>query len=192
MIMFAELRLIGAWTSQRSQNKHHQFCNPCDIKYSTSVHPCPRNVREYSITVPTRYCPEPSFCKPFWDNPTPKSMNDCSYNGWCWTPSSSGSSFPFLFIHEYIQHNYIQFLPDHTSSSHNPVNQTQPEPFNYGYSNVWTPQQYFNTLVLGDAPLRPTFPPIFFRYLCIFLLIITSPTQSALAAPIPESDGHMT
>ena len=48
------------------------------------------------------------------------------------------------------------------------------------------------SLLLGDAPLCPTFPPIFLRHLCIFLLIITSPRQSALVALIPESDGHVT
>jgi len=46
--------------------------------------------------------------------------------------------------------------------------------------------------MLGDAPLCPTFPPIFLRHLCIFLLIITSPRRSALATPILESDGHVT
>jgi len=46
--------------------------------------------------------------------------------------------------------------------------------------------------MLGDAPLRPTFPPIFLCHLCIFLLIIASPRRSALAAPIPESDDHVT
>jgi len=49
-------------------------------------------------------------------------------------------------------------LPDRASSSHNPV---QPEPFNYGYFNVWTPQQYFNPSVhnyptaYSDNSLRP-------------------------------------
>jgi len=46
--------------------------------------------------------------------------------------------------------------------------------------------------MLGDAPLRPTSPPIFLRHLCIFLLIIASPRQSALVAPIPESNDHVT
>jgi len=46
--------------------------------------------------------------------------------------------------------------------------------------------------MLGDAPLHPMFPPIFLCHLCIFLLIVASPRQSALAALIPESDGHMT
>jgi len=46
-------------------------------------------------------------------------------------------------------------------------------------------------IVLGDAPLHPTSPPIFLRHLCIFLLIIASPRRSALAAPIPESDDHV-
>jgi len=45
--------------------------------------------------------------------------------------------------------------------------------------------------MLGDAPLRPMFPPIFLCHLCIFLLIIASPRQSALAALIPESDDHV-
>jgi len=45
--------------------------------------------------------------------------------------------------------------------------------------------------MLGDTPLRPTSPPIFLRHLCIFLLIVASPRQSALAAPIPESDDHV-
>ena len=45
--------------------------------------------------------------------------------------------------------------------------------------------------LLGDAPLCPTSPPIFLRHLCIFLLIVASPRQSALAAPIPESDDHV-
>ena len=47
-------------------------------------------------------------------------------------------------------------------------------------------------LVLGDTPLRPMFPPIFLRHLCIFLLIVASPRWSSLAAPIAESDGHVT
>jgi len=50
----------------------------------------------------------------------------------------------------------------------------------------------FGWQILGDAPLRPTFPPIFLRHLCIFPLIVTSPRWSSLAAPIPESDGHVT
>jgi len=45
---------------------------------------------------------------------------------------------------------------------------------------------------LGDAPLHLTFPPIFLRHLCIFLLIVASPRRSALTALIPESDGHVT
>ena len=46
--------------------------------------------------------------------------------------------------------------------------------------------------MLGDAPLHPTFPPIFLRHLCIFPLIVASPRWSSLVAPIPESDGHVT
>ena len=46
--------------------------------------------------------------------------------------------------------------------------------------------------MLGDAPRPPMFPPIFLRHLCIFLLIVASPRRSALAAPIPESDDHVT
>jgi len=46
--------------------------------------------------------------------------------------------------------------------------------------------------MLGDAPLPLMFPPIFLRHLCTFLLIIASPRQSVLAAPISESDGHVT
>jgi len=45
--------------------------------------------------------------------------------------------------------------------------------------------------MLGDAPHRPTSPPIFLCHLCIFLLIVASPRRSALAAPIPESDDHV-
>ena len=45
--------------------------------------------------------------------------------------------------------------------------------------------------MLGDAPLHPTFPPIFLHHLCTFLLIVASPRQSALVAPIPESDDHV-
>jgi len=54
---------------------------------------------------------------------------------------------------------------------------------------------YYNrkrTPVLGDAPHRPMSPPIFLRRLCIFLLIVASPRRSALAAPILESDDHVT
>jgi len=46
--------------------------------------------------------------------------------------------------------------------------------------------------MFGDAPLRPTSPPIFLCHLCIFLLIVASPRRSALAAPIPESNDHVT
>ena len=46
--------------------------------------------------------------------------------------------------------------------------------------------------MLGDAPRPPMFPLIFLRHLCIFLLIVASPRRSALAAPIPESDDHVT
>ena len=46
--------------------------------------------------------------------------------------------------------------------------------------------------LLGDAPHCFTSPPIFLRHLCIFLLIVASPRRSALAAPIPESDDHVT
>jgi len=49
----------------------------------------------------------------------------------------------------------------------------------------------YSGCLLGDAPLRPMFPPIFLHHLCIFLLIVTSPRQSALVAPIAESDGHV-
>ena len=47
-------------------------------------------------------------------------------------------------------------------------------------------------MLLGDAPHRPTSPPIFLCHLCIYLLIVTSPRQNALAAPILESDDHVT
>jgi len=53
------------------------------------------------------------------------------------------------------------------------------------------PRMLDEALLLGDAPLRPTFPLIFLCHLCIFLLIIASPRQSALVAPIPESDDHV-
>jgi len=46
--------------------------------------------------------------------------------------------------------------------------------------------------LLGDAPLRPTFPLIFLCHLCTSLLIVTSSRRSALVAPIAESDGHVT
>ena len=46
--------------------------------------------------------------------------------------------------------------------------------------------------LLGDSPLHPTSPLIFLRHLCIFLLIIASPRRSALMAPIPESNDHVT
>jgi len=45
--------------------------------------------------------------------------------------------------------------------------------------------------LLGDAPHCPMSPPIFLHHLCIFLLIVASPRQSALVAPIPESDDHV-
>ena len=54
----------------------------------------------------------------------------------------------------------------------------------------WTLDMLMSHL-LGDAPLRPTSPPIFLRHLFIFLLIVASPRRSALAAPIPESDDHV-
>ena len=46
--------------------------------------------------------------------------------------------------------------------------------------------------LLGDTPHCPMSPPIFLRHLGIFLLIVASPRRSALAAPIPESDDHVT
>jgi len=46
--------------------------------------------------------------------------------------------------------------------------------------------------LLGDAPRPPMFHPIFLCHLCIFLLIVASPRRSALAAPILESDDHVT
>ena len=45
--------------------------------------------------------------------------------------------------------------------------------------------------LLGDAPHCPMSPPIFLHHFFIFLLIVASPRQSALAAPIPESDDHV-
>ena len=45
-----------------------------------------------------------------------------------------------------------------------------------------------STLMLGDAPHCTMSPPIFLCHLCIFLLIVASPRQSALAAPMLESD----
>ena len=56
-------------------------------------------------------------------------------------------------------------------------------------SSALLPSPHF---LLGDAPLRPTFPPIFLRHLCIFLLIVASPRWSSLVAPIAEFDGHVT
>ena len=53
-------------------------------------------------------------------------------------------------------------------------------------------QKATNLSMLGDAPRPPMFPPIFLCHLCIFLLIVASPRRSALAAPIPESDDHVT
>jgi len=57
--------------------------------------------------------------------------------------------------------------------------------------SLWTDGTASDAL-LGDALLCPTFPLIFLCHLCIFLLIVTSPRRSALAAPLPESDGHVT
>jgi len=51
---------------------------------------------------------------------------------------------------------------------------------------------YHGDHLLGDAPHHPTSPPIFLRHLCIFLLIVASPRQKALAAPIPKFDDHVT
>ena len=59
-------------------------------------------------------------------------------------------------------------------------------------SVTFFPKNNQRMALLGDAPLRQTFPPIFLCHLCIFLLIVASPRRSALMAPIPESDGHMT
>ena len=42
--------------------------------------------------------------------------------------------------------------------------------------------------MLGDAPHRPTSPPIFLCHLCIFLLIVASPRRSALAECTCGSD----
>ena len=52
--------------------------------------------------------------------------------------------------------------------------------------------QEHEPVAVRDAPRPPMFPPIFLRHLCIFLLIVASPRRSALAAPIPESDHHVT
>ena len=60
------------------------------------------------------------------------------------------------------------------------------EPVSWNFSTI------DSMYVLGDALRPPMFPPIFLCHLCIFLLIVASPRQSALAAPIPESDDHMT
>jgi len=49
-----------------------------------------------------------------------------------------------------------------------------------------------NLYLLGDALLHPMFPLIFLCHLCTFLLIVASPRWSALAAPIVESNGHVT
>jgi len=46
--------------------------------------------------------------------------------------------------------------------------------------------------VLGDALLRPMFPLIILCHLCTSLLIVTSSRQSALVAPVAESNRHMT
>jgi len=46
-------------------------------------------------------------------------------------------------------------------------------------------------ILLGDAPLHPMFPLIFLCHLCTSLLIVASPRQSALAALIAESNGHV-
>ena len=46
--------------------------------------------------------------------------------------------------------------------------------------------------MLRDTPLRLMFPPIFLCHLCTSLLIVASSRQSALAASIAESDGHVT
>jgi len=46
--------------------------------------------------------------------------------------------------------------------------------------------------MLGDTPLHPTFPLITLHQLCTSLLIIASSRQSALAAPIAESERRVT
>ena len=51
---------------------------------------------------------------------------------------------------------------------------------------------FIEQYLLGDAPHRPMSPPIYLRHLCIFLLIVASPRRSALAAPILESEDHVT
>jgi len=53
-------------------------------------------------------------------------------------------------------------------------------------------QLHIKGFLLGDAPHCPTSPLIFLCHLCIFLLIVASPRRSALAAPIPESNDHVT
>jgi len=58
--------------------------------------------------------------------------------------------------------------------------------------NMADHKKHVKEVLLGDAPRPPMFPPIFLRHLCIFLLIVASPRRSALAAPIPESDDHVT
>jgi len=48
--------------------------------------------------------------------------------------------------------------------------------------------QYFMMAMLGDALLRPTFPPITLCHPCTSLLIVASSRRSALMAPMVESD----
>ena len=78
----------------------------------------------------------------------------------------------FLFFHIYIEVQYYSC-------------QSQ-------LYNICQNEEGSRELLLGDAPRPPMFPPIFLRHLCIFLLIVASPRRSALAAPIPESDDHVT
>ena len=80
----------------------------------------------------------------------------------------------------------LDILISHIPQSENPIPSTQITPVTPKAHGVKL------ALLLGDAPHRPMSPPIFLRHLCIFLLIIASPRQSALAAPILESDDHVT
>jgi len=47
-------------------------------------------------------------------------------------------------------------------------------------------------VLLGDAPLHPTFPPIILCQLCTSLLIVANSRRSTLTAPIAGSNGHVT
>jgi len=129
---------------------------------------------------------------------TRHSNSECYSNHAFWTSLQHGSNGLVHCSQDYWpelshQWSFPIFLPNSDSGpsihlQHCSISGSGAEREPSTHSN---PRKPCSNGLLGDAPHRPTSPPIFLHHLCIFLLIVASPRRNALAAPIPESNDHV-